>query len=222
MVGVGCGGLALLVAAVAGFMIYRSVQAIKTGTENPEEAIRKVLKADTLPPGYHANIAFSIPFFMDFAMLSTEPNTEEERGPKSLDDGFFYTMIRWSSGNDRQKLRDYFEGKTDDASVLKDSNINVNTGEIIKRGSFEAQGQSFMYATVRGEFNTQHGGVGGDSMMTLLLVECPSDKYMRFAMRFGPDPDPAAPVSEIDLTGTIGDVENLTAFLSHFTFCPQK
>jgi hypothetical protein len=42
---------------------------------------------------------------------------------------------------------------------------------------------------------------------------------MRFAMWFGPDPNPDAPSNEVDLTGTVGDPERVLSFIDHFTFC---
>jgi len=81
-VGCACGGLVLLaLAAIVAttWFGYRAAKNVAEGFENPEkraERARAVLPYDTLPEGYQALGAFSIPFVVDLAFFSTEPVDE--------------------------------------------------------------------------------------------------------------------------------------------------
>ena len=93
----------------------------------------------------------------------------------------------------------------------------LGTEEVISRGSFDMEDQSFLYLVQRGNVNTGYGRSQG--LSTLFLVQCGSERKMRFGIRYGPDPDPDAAISDLDLTGSVGDVEMLKTFLSPFRFC---
>jgi hypothetical protein len=58
-----------------------------------------------------------------------------------------------------------------------------------------------------------------EGLMTFFSVDCPDDKRAHMGVWFGPDPDPAKPVTEIDLTGTVGDPARLREMLGHFELC---
>jgi hypothetical protein len=81
-VGCACGVLVLLaLAAIVAttWFGYRAAKNVAEGFENPEkraERARAVLPYDTLPEGYQALGAFSIPFVVDLAFFSTEPVDE--------------------------------------------------------------------------------------------------------------------------------------------------
>ena len=81
-VGCACGVLVLL--GLAGIVAttwfgYHTAKKVAEGFENPEkraERARAVLPYDSLPEGYQALGAFSIPFVVDLAFFSTEPVDE--------------------------------------------------------------------------------------------------------------------------------------------------
>ncbi len=55
-------------------------------------------------------------------------------------------------------------------------------------------------------------------LQTVTLIDCP-DQNMRLGIWFGPDPDPARPPAELNLTGAVADENELRSFLSHFKVC---
>jgi len=118
-----------------------------------------------------------------------------------------------------QELRDYFEGKSDDDSVLQRNQINVHVRakETIRRGVIKMEGQSLMYLAQRGALDFGHGR--SDGVNALILVDCPEDTRMRMAVWFGPDPDPNAPVASANFAGSPADESALRAFMGHFALC---
>ncbi|HEY4589338.1 MAG TPA: hypothetical protein VII86_08910, partial [Thermoanaerobaculia bacterium] len=80
-IGVGCGVAVLLaLAGIVGFtfLVYRQGKEMVQGFKDPktrEAKTRQVLPYDNLPAGYYAGGAMSIPFLMDFAILSDRPAT---------------------------------------------------------------------------------------------------------------------------------------------------
>jgi hypothetical protein len=223
-VGVGCGVLFLLgvvALAVMGYGAFRWGKQLEKDLNDPvtrTAKVKTVLGADTLPDGYHATLALSIPLVMDMAILS-------DRVPRSGEDlvgsgqrGFMYVRTL-SEGANEKELRDYFDGKTNDDSVLRRNKVDVQIRdqEVIRRGVVETNGYPVMYLAQRGDLQmneTRNRGVH-----TLLLVDCPQDKRMRTGIWFGPDPDPSAPVATAKFESTPADEKALTAFLGHFHLC---
>jgi hypothetical protein len=163
-------------------------------------------------------MAFSIPFVMETAMLTDVPADAEGGEPEFGDRGFLYVkMLRM--GQDEQELRDYFEGRTDDASVLSDNGINVDVDEVIGRGQLQLDEVELMYVVQRGDVSMGSRGGRGQGLASMTLIECPADSRLRVGIWFVPDPDPEAAADEVDLAGTPGDPAALSAFYSHFRLC---
>ena len=224
-VGVGCLALVLLaVAAVAtlGYFGYRQAKQFAADMKDPQARTQKVLEAlgaDELPEGYHAVMSMSIPLVMDMAMLSDTPPDEHGRqhGGKR---GFVYVSSLAPAGK-RDALRDYFEGRGGPPDELRQQGINLERGEVLKRGTLDLEGQHFMYLAQRGQMHMGGSG-GGPGITTTLLLECPGSDRQRMAFWFGPDPDPAVAPDKLDLTGTPGDEEALRAFMGHFRLCGRR
>ena len=225
-VGIGCGVLLVLgVVALAaiGYGAFRFGKQVEKDIKDPATRtakVKAVLGADTLPDGYHPMVGLSIPLLMDMAMLSDrEPGADGQvHGPVRR--GFIYVRVL-SAGSNEKELRDYFEGKTNDESVLRRNNVNIHVRdqEVIRRGVVETNGYPVMYLAQRGDLQmneTRSHGVQG-----LLLVDCPQDQRMRLGIWFAPDPNPQAPVATADFQGTPADVPALTTFLAHFHLCRE-
>jgi len=223
-VGVGCLALVLLaVAAVAtlGYFGYRQVKQFEADMKDPQARTQKALEAlgaDALPEGYHAVMSMSVPFVMDMAILSDEPPDADGRSHGRGKRGFIYVSSMAPAGK-REALRDYFEGRGGEPDELRQQGINLERGELLKRGAVDVEGQHLMYVAQRGSISTGHGGGGGHGITTTMLVECPGSDRQRMAFWFGPDPDPAVAPDKLDLTGTPGDEEALRAFMGHFRLC---
>src|SRR5262245_3003057 len=215
-IGIGCLIFVVIGVAAAGtavFWGYRKAKQFGEEMKDPaarEAKVKGILHADTLPPGYYPMIGMTVPFVMEMAMLSDRPPKPDGQIGEMGERGFVYFNVI-SQGKDQQELRDFFEGKTDDASVLRRNNINVHTKEILKRGVIEQRGHRLLYFAQRG--NISAGGHAGEGLSSQILVQCGTDTRMRMGIWFGPDP------GSKDLTGTPADEAAIGEFMSHFRPC---
>jgi len=226
-VAAGCGGILVLgvvALALLGYGAFRFGKQIEKDLKDPATRaaqVKAVLGTDTLPDGYHPMIGLSIPLMMDMAMLTDrEPGPDgKPRGPGER--GFVYVRVLGGDADERE-LRDYFEGRTTDDSVLRRHKLDVHVRdqEVIRRGVVQTNGYSVLYLAQRGALQMHEGRTRG--VNDLLLVDCPEDKRMRMGIWFGPDPDPETPVATANFEGTPADETALTAFLGHFHLCPRS
>ena len=117
-VGVGCGLAVLLgLIAIVGFtyLVYRQGKEMTEGFQDPkmrEAKTREVLPYTTLPAGYYAGGAMSIPFFMDFAVFTDEEPTAGQ-GPDQgnfHDRSFIFMNMRHLRDN-KEKMERYLRGE---------------------------------------------------------------------------------------------------------------
>lgn len=223
-VGVGCAvvvALAVLGFATLGFFGYRAVKRLEAEQKDPAARVEKaksVLGANSLPDGYGVLVSFSIPLVMDLAVLS-----DREPAPDGQIHGFdhrgFVFVRVLSAGRDQQQLRDYFEGRSDDSSVLARNHIRVRAREVLEKGKLTVEGQEMLYLVQRGETSFQ--GEGRDGLTTLVLAECGTDSRLRLGIWFGEDPHAGENLAPAQLAGTVGDQAAIQDFLGHFRFCPR-
>jgi hypothetical protein len=216
-VGIGC--LVIVVLGLAGIatLTYLAVRKTKQFAEEMkdprarEAKVKAVLGGESLPEGYHAVVGFSIPLLMDMAMLSDEPPDAagHTRGPGER--AFIYLNLL-SQGKDQRELREYFEGKRDDAEVLRRVNVHVDSREVLKRGAFDHDaGYKVLYLAQRGDMSME--GKRRHGLTTTMLLQCPRDSRMRMGIWLGPDPGGQ------ELAGTTADEAAMKAFLGHFKPC---
>jgi hypothetical protein len=217
---VGCLGIVVIgVVAIAamGFLGYRWVKDVSATMNDPvarTEKVRQILGCDELPEGYYATAGFTVPFLMEIAVLSDVEVGPGMSGGQGFDERGFIYFKMLSFGAQDQELKDYFDGKTDDASVLRDNNINVDVDEILDRGVIENADNTLRYLVQRGSIGMQ--GTTVDGLTSLMMVECPEDTKTRMAIWF--ESDSARGETE-DLTGSPGDPEAMRAFMSRFSLC---
>ncbi len=227
---VGCGcALVLLIGALAMFFIgkgvFDRVQTMKEDMSNPqkrEQRTREMLGYRTLPDGYYAGGALSIPLISDMAFLTDrQPDgtaaSRRSANPIDFDQhGFMYMTVklgRLPAGEDaRKRMLD----KKGQSSPWNNGTVRMESDAVVSEGQLQAGGARIYYRAVRGDTYTnrdRHHGVA-----TQMVVACPDDR-LRFAFWFGPDPGPDVSSSSLETSGTTADPKAITAFLDHFSLC---
>ncbi len=228
-VAAGCGGaLFLIVGCVVslGYFGVRQVRQFEERMSDPEkrlEAALDVLNAEELPAGYYPLMSFSVPFVMDSVILTDREVAGgfDDRSPEALGErGFLYFKMLRFDRTEQRELRDFFEGRSDDPSVLRRSHINVDLKprDRVANGELPNGDGQVLWVSHRAD-SFSHRTANEDALATMMLVECPGDQRTRFGILYGPDPAPEVAVGEADWSGTAADPGEVAAFASHFDFC---
>lgn len=225
-VGCGCVAAVVLVGALlvgGGFLFYRKVKQWEAEIEDPAvraEKVRQVLGYQEPPEGYYPLMGMTIPFVMEMAFLTDQPPSEsgEVNDQKFRERGFLY--FRMSSLFKERDLEDYFEGRTDDPEALRHSNIHIDRGKVLGRGSMRVGDMDLRYVSQLGDMRFGSNW-DQESLTTLLLVGCPDDGRTRMGIWFSPGPLDAeeTPPEELNLTGTIADESRIRDFVSQLQLC---
>jgi hypothetical protein len=194
-----------------------------------------ILGAATLPAGYYPMLGLSVPFITDIAMLSDKPS-DDSGEPQGFDQRGFIFFEMFNFGREQEELREFFEGKTDDARVLRRHNINLRVGERLANGEVNRDDSEILWVAHRGRIDVM--GTRQNGITTLILFDCPEDRRLRMGIWFAPMPGAteaereeaeekaveavdgadAAP-SELDLTGSPADRVAVEAFVSGLRPC---
>ena len=219
-VAIGCGGLVVLgsLAIAAGALfVFKKSDELNQDLANPvarAEKVKRALGARALPEGYHAIMTVSMPMLMDTTVISTRDAAPSRRT-------FMYVRFKVITPRDAQGMRDYLEGRTDDASVFARSRLQMKTEQLVGRGSLELQnGQKLLYLAQRGEL--RFGGNSkseGPGLNALVLFECPTQSDVRMGIWTAPDTSPEVPLEQLEIQGTPLDPEAIRSFMSHFNPC---
>ena len=204
---------------------YSKGKEFAEGMKDPatrEAKTREVLGYESLPEGWQPLGSVSIPYVMDMAMLTDEPDGP---GGEPGAPGFIYIAARnW--GNDEEELRRYLRGETDRTEVLERSPMGLDQEEEIARGEVEVGGVPVLYRAGRGDLTSE--GERRSGIVTVMLFDCPAPDNGRMRMSIWMAADPAAetaarPAPEgaaPNLVGTPADPEAIRTFLAHFEPCP--
>jgi hypothetical protein len=222
----GCGCLVIgtiVVIAGAGFWAVRQAKHFAEDMKDPQARaakVERILGAETLPEGYHPVIGFSIPFFLDLAVLGDRP-LEDGGHPQGWDKrGFIFVSVVADERN-RNELDDFVAGRRSSTDILRQHDIDFDAREDLGRGSFEQEHQSIRWAAYRGDMENAHHR--NEAIVSLMAVGCPhSDKRIRMGIWFVPDPNPEAEASALDLRGTAADEDAMNELVGHFRLCPSE
>ena len=224
--GLGCGAcviLGLIAISAFTFFAYRKGKDMVEGFKNPqvrEQRTREVLPYKELPAGYYPAGAMSIPFFMDFAILTDRPVTGTA-GPdqQGFDQRSFIFMNMRHLKDNREKMERYLRGEAPapDDSAWRSSNVNFHQKELIGRGALKIGDLAVLYASSRGEVSHKDGQ-DKQAIVTMILPECPDDR-LRFGTWIGPDPQADKPVAQASYAGTAADPAAMHDFLEKFQLC---
>jgi hypothetical protein len=221
-IGCGCGSLVLLsvlAMVVIGWVAANKMKEFSADMKDPAARAtraKKVLNVQTLPAGYYASVSLSVPLVMDMTML-TDRAPDASGEAKGVDKrGFLYFKIM-AQDKDRQKARDYFAGKSDDAGQLGNATSKIKAKEVIRRGAIDEGGRKLLFVTQRGD--TEFGDGKAEGLQTMMLFECSTDSKARMGIWFGEDPNPKAPAADLDVKGTVADEAEVKAFVAQIDPC---
>ncbi len=222
-VGCGClgalGAIAVLVAAIGVWGVRKAQQfgeEIRDPAARAEKAL-SALGASEIPAGYHAVVAFSVPFLLEVAVLSDLPPNESGEPPEIGRHGFIYVSYP-AFGQDQREIRDFFEGKRDDFDELGRHRIDLELDERIANGRISREDDEILWVSHRGTIDTDDAGRSKEGLVSLLLVDC-GDRRNRFGIWLGPDPHPATAAAALDVTGTVADPEAIENFMNPIHPC---
>lgn len=213
-VGCGCvGAIATLIFIVVGLGFWGVQKAREIGEtmSDPEaraEQALEVLGAEALPEGYVTVTAVSIPFVLDFAVLSAPKN------------GFIFMSFP-AFGDGDEELYDFFEGRTDNVDSLKRERFNVDLKERVAIGRLDRAEDQILWVSHRGVVESDEIDAtdeSRDGLVTMMLLECDDDRR-RVGIWFGPDPSPESPADSIDLTGSVADRSEIETFMRPLAPC---
>lgn len=244
--GCGCAGIVTVVMVVVvlfTFLTYRAGQRLEEMVKDAEQAaaaVQEVVPYGELPAGYHPIGAVHVPFLMDVAFLGGPGSPVRQDDGATFEQGFLYVRIRdWFGRGERS--RGWLESGEGDQSPIEQEEIRFDPEEVVDRGELTVGEAEVAWVTRRGEiqidrsrFGDEESERGGsvvrvkgedeaartqDGLLNLMSIRCGDDGWERMGIWFVPDPDPRAPVEEVDWDGTPADPEAVTDFLRHFQLC---
>jgi hypothetical protein len=213
LVRLGCAALVLAAAVtVAAFLFvgHRMAQAVREQMDDPALRLadaRRILRAETLPDGYGATLAITVPLFGRVVVLEGPQRPlgdNGELGPSRL---FLYLEGRRSAPPD---------GRAEELDrLLEVRGLELESGPPLSQGKIE----TLDFRTIRARLRQRPHGEW-PVLAALLDIRCPSDEEtVRFGVWVEPDPAPGWEAEEIDLTGTPADPAAIRDFMSAFRLC---
>ncbi len=223
----GCGGLALLIVigfVVMGLLAARAVKGFADGFTDPaakKEAVVKMMGA--VPQGYTPAITLDI-FMVHMAVLVDAPAPlDGGLMPEEYDRMFLYMDAPES---DKSKpMRAFVDGSENDVGKLRDSNLQIDAKEIIKRGTAKSAGGDVKYVVLRGSVNFSNANAGNgqkhtaEGISTLMHFVCKTSGERTGIWNQKSLGNDDTPIAELKLEGTIADDAEIAKFVQPLNPC---
>ncbi len=223
----GCGGLALLIVigfVVMGLLAARAVKGFADGFTDPaakKEAVTQMMGA--VPQGYTPAITLNLLMVHMAVLVDAPAPLDGGVMPDEFDRMFLYMDAPESEKS--KALRAFVDGTENDVGKLRDSNVNVDAKEILKRGTAKSAGGDVKYVVLRGtvDFSNTNASAGqkhtAEGISTLMHFVCKSAGERTGIWNqksLGNDETPAA---ELKLEGTIADDAEIAKFVQPLNPC---
>lgn len=209
---------AIAVVVGVGYLGVQKARQIGEDLKDPEkraEKVMDVLGAEILPEGLYPGVSFSVPFVMDMALLvDTPPEIDSEPGDFK-DRGFIYFSVL-TTGSARSELEDFFEGRANDAELLRQNDIELDLDQLLGRGTLEADGELLRWVAYKGFMD--HHASDDPSLISMFQAEC-NDSRMRLGIWFRPASELPETAFEQASDEMAAFEAGLTEFAGHFRFC---
>lgn len=217
----GLGVVLVLFCVVSGAYGVKKIGDVGKGITDPatrqQNAVRML---GALPEGYTPLATLSMFGMMDMAQLVDAPLLADG-GVGEYSRQFVYLRVMGNENN--KKTKAFFTGnEPPDASALRQSGVNLDVKDVIKKGNLVVDGRKIYYVASRGSFsagNSPRSAVA-EGLQTTVLFDCPSGgDELRMGVWMMKDPAPQTAAAELDVTGTVADEAKLSGFLKPMDPC---
>lgn len=216
----GCGGLAALIclgSMIFVFFVGKTFKDVGEGLTDPAEMNKNAIEQlGALPEGY------TVVASLDMYFAKTTMLTDGEVLPDGgfvLGEGHTFAYFRVMANENNKKAKGFLQGKETDPEALRQSGIQIDEANIVKRGQLAVDGRKVFYVAWRG---TQGGGRGAPAAQSALsnaiLFDCPGDQ-LQAGVWTQADPAPDKNAEELDLANTVADEAQLVKFLKPMNPC---
>ena len=209
----GCVALALatgVTIVVFLFVGHRMAREVREQMDDPALRLagaREVLHAESLPEGFEATLAITVPLLGRVVVLegAQQPLGDNgELGPGRL---FLYLESRGSQPTD--------SWAEDLDRLLEVRGLELEPGPLLANGKIE----TLAYRAIQARLRQRPQGEW-PVLAALVDVRCWADEgIVRFGVWIEPDPAAGWPAEEVDYTGTVADPAAIRDFMSGFRFC---
>jgi len=213
----GCAGFAGLtclgIFATCGYVAKKGNDMIQgvTDPKQREENARRSLGG--IPEGYYVAASLSVFGMMETTMLTDVPPLAD--GGFAIDKrSFMFFHVMGTEQNKRTKA--FFTSDSNDTAALRQSGINMDAKDIIKRGQLTVDSRKFYYVVTRGRLDT--GGMSVEGLNNAIYFECPGDA-LNIGVWSQRDDQPDKKIDELNLTGTVADELAIAKFVKPMDPC---
>lgn len=181
----------------------------QTDPAKREQNLKKMLGAQSLPPGYHAGVNISLGLART-GWLSDKPIGDDN--PRYDQRGFIFSeSIR--AGDEESDVEKFVAGKS--GNVVEDMGTRLRSDETLGEGRLDVNGMQLHYYARRGEVVQEQQAV--PALYSVATIGCP-DRRDRWAVWFQ-RVEPSVSTADIARPGSVIDESAIRAFYSHFRLC---